>query len=123
MEISNFEWERLKKIENLNEVIKDKGRRICAAGILRCNVISIDDCVVEWIDGEDFSLATLAKTIGIDVEHNAKVKVIIELAEEPCVICGKLTVGNNLCDKCHSLICGECAKKDELGRHCPTCVN
>jgi hypothetical protein len=113
----------VEKVKSLCAVIENKSRRILITGILRCNIIAIDDCVIEWLDGEDFNLATLAKTIGIDVEHQAKVRITIELAEEPCAICGKITVGDKLCDKCHRVICDECAKKNDSGRHCSTCAN
>jgi len=107
----------------LDVLIGNKRKKISAVGVLGCNLIVIDDCAIEWLDAKEFNLATLAKTIGIDIEHKAKARITIEITEEHCEICGKPTTGNKLCEQCGELICDECAKTDATGRYCPICFD
>lgn len=107
----------------LDAIIENKRKKISATGILGCNLIAIDDCTIEWLDAEEFNLSTLAKIIGIDIEHKAKARVTIEIMEEPCEFCGKLARGNKLCIQCGKLICDDCAKTDATGRYCAICFD
>jgi formylmethanofuran dehydrogenase subunit E len=104
-------------------MIPEKKRKISATAILSCNMVSINDSVIEWLDAKDFNLADLAKTIGIDNEHKAKATVTIEIVEQPCELCGELTSGDKLCNQCGKLICDACAKTDATGRYCPICFD
>jgi hypothetical protein len=110
-------------VQRLGDVIENKRKRISAIGILGCNLIAIDDYAIEWLDAKEFDLATLAKMVGIDIEHKAKARVTIEITEEPCELCGKPTTGVNLCEGCGKVICDECAKIDASGRYCPICAD
>jgi hypothetical protein len=104
-------------------MLKDKKQKISATGILTYNILKVDDDMIEWLDAEDFSLAALGKLIGIDDQNKVKAKITLEVVQEPCEICGKLTTGDKLCSKCKRIICDECAKTDPTGRYCPTCFN
>jgi hypothetical protein len=110
-------------VQHLEAIMKNKQRKISAVGILSCNLITIDDCAIEWLDAKEFDLASLAKILGIDNEHKAKARITIEIAEEPCELCGKPTTGNNLCAQCGKLICDKCAETDATGRYCPICAD
>lgn len=104
-------------------MIKEK-KKISATGILSCNMMVIDDTVIQWIDAKEFSLANLAKSLGIDHEHKAKATITIEIVEQPCELCGKLTTGDKICEECGKMICDECAKIDSAGyRYCPICYD
>jgi len=104
-------------------MMKDKKNKISATGILSYNIIKIDDNIIEWLDADDFSLAALGKLIGIGEDHKVKTKITLEIVQEPCELCGKLTTGDKLCDKCRKMICDDCAKTDPTGRYCPTCFD
>jgi len=104
-------------------MITEKKRKISATGILTCNTIILNDFTIEWLDAKDFNLADLAKAIGIDANHKAKAIVTIEVVQQPCEVCGKLTTGDRLCDRCSRSICNECAKTDPTGRYCPICFD
>lgn len=104
-------------------MLKEKNKKISAIGIFSRNLIVIDDQTLEWIDAKDFCLADLAKLIGIDENNQVKIKVTLEVVEEPCELCGKLTTGDKLCIKCGKVICDECAKIDATGRYCPICFD
>jgi hypothetical protein len=104
-------------------VLAEKKQKISATGILTCNIITINDSTIEWLDAKDFNLASLAKTIGIDVNHKAKATITIEIVEQPCELCGKLTTGDKLCERCGNLVCDRCAKIDPTGRYCPICFD
>jgi formylmethanofuran dehydrogenase subunit E len=101
----------------------EKKRKISATLTLIHNVMVINDSSIEWIDAKELNLADLAKTIGIDIEHKAKATVTIEIAEQPCELCGKLTTGDKLCTQCDKLVCDDCAKTDPTGRYCPICFD
>ncbi|MCL6578963.1 MAG: hypothetical protein K6T73_06195 [Candidatus Bathyarchaeota archaeon] len=102
---------------------KDKKQKITATGTLTYNIFKVNDDMIEWLDAQDFSLAALGKLIGIDGDNKVKVRVTLEVVQEPCELCGKLTTGDKLCSKCNRIICDECAKTDPTGRYCPTCFN
>lgn len=104
-------------------MIKEKKQKISAIGILSYNIIKIDDDMIEWLDAKEFSLAALGKIIGIDEEHKVKTRITLEVVEQPCELCGKITTGDKLCNACAKVICDECAKIDATGRYCPTCFN
>ncbi|MEM3597252.1 MAG: hypothetical protein QXJ53_03915 [Candidatus Bathyarchaeia archaeon] len=104
-------------------MLKEKKQKISATGVLTYNILKVDDDMIEWLDAEDFSLAALGKLIGIDENHKVKVKITLEVVQEPCELCGRLTTGDKLCEKCERVICDECAKIDPTGRYCPTCFN
>lgn len=104
-------------------MMKEKKREISAIGIFTRNLLVIDDQTLEWIDAKDFCLADLAKLVGIDENNRVKIKVTLEVVEEPCELCGKLTTGDKLCIKCGKVICDECAKIDATGRYCPICFD
>jgi formylmethanofuran dehydrogenase subunit E len=105
-------------------MITEKRRKISATGILTCNIIAINESVIEWLDAKDFNLADLAKTLGIDNEHKVKATITIEIVEQPCELCGKLTTGDKICQNCGKMICDECAKIDAAGdRYCPICLD
>jgi hypothetical protein len=96
-------------------------KKITATGILRCNLIVIDDHTIEWLEAQDFNLAALASGVGINTEHKAKATITLELVEEPCIICGKPTTGDKICQNCGKPICDQCAKTEEPERYCPIC--
>jgi rRNA maturation endonuclease Nob1 len=102
-------------------MLSEKKKKITATGILTCNLIVINDHTVEWLEAGDFSLTTLARSIGIDHEHKAKATITIELVEEPCILCGKPVAGDKICQNCGKPICDECAKTDQQERYCPVC--
>lgn len=104
-------------------MLKEKKKKISAIGIFSRNLLVIDDQTLEWIDAKDFCLADLAKLIGIDENRGVKIKVTLEVVEEPCELCGKLTTGDKLCIKCGKVICDGCAKMDATGRYCPICFD
>lgn len=66
--------------------MKGERRRIQATGILNVNIIRIDDTVFEWLEADNFNLANLARTIGININHKAKATVTIEIVKGPCEI-------------------------------------
>lgn len=102
-------------------MITDKKQKISAVGTISYNILRIDDNIIEWIDAAEFSLAALAKLIGIGDDQKVKAKITLEIVQEPCEICGKVTTGDKLCVKCAKLVCDECAKTDATGRYCPIC--
>ena len=102
-------------------MMKDKKHKICATGIFSCNIIRIDEDIIEWLDAKSFSLASLGKLIGIDEGNKVKATVTLEVVQGPCELCGNLTTGDKLCNKCDKMICDECAKINATGRYCPTC--
>ncbi|MEM3578533.1 MAG: hypothetical protein QXX51_08865 [Candidatus Bathyarchaeia archaeon] len=105
-------------------MFKEKKKKISATGILSCNIMVIDDTTLQWIDAKEFNLADLAKTIGIDHEHKAKATITIEIVEQPCELCEKITTGDKICERCGKLVCDECAKIDSNGnRYCPICFD
>jgi rRNA maturation endonuclease Nob1 len=102
-------------------VFPENRKKISATGILTCNMIAINDHTIEWIEAADFSLAALAKSIGIDHNHKAKATVTIEFVEEPCMLCGKPTTGDKICQNCGKPVCDECAETENPERYCPLC--
>jgi len=104
-------------------MLNEKKRKISAIGIFMRNMMVIDDHTLEWIDAKDFRLADLAKLIGINEDHNVKAKITLEVVEESCELCGKLTAGDKICQQCGKMICDKCAKIDASGRYCPTCFD
>ncbi|RJS76996.1 hypothetical protein CW667_04585 [Candidatus Bathyarchaeota archaeon] len=96
-------------------------KKIYATGIFTINVVAIDDKSFEWLDAIDFDLAAVAKGIGADIGRKVKATITMELVEEPCIICGKLTTGDKICQNCGKIICDECAKIEESNRYCPIC--
>jgi len=98
-----------------------KKPKVEEVGVLRCCVLSIDEETKEWIEAREFNLAGLANEIGVDIDHEVKVKVTFEVVQEPCLFCGRLTSGDKLCEHCHVVLCDECAKTDLTGRYCPSC--
>jgi len=105
-------------------MLKQKDKKYAFVGILTYNTIVINDSSVEWIDGKDFSLASVAKLVGVDVNRNVKLKITLEVIEEPCELCGKITTGDKICQECGKMVCDECAKIDTAGdRYCPICFN
>lgn len=104
-------------------MLNEKKKKISAIGVFTYNIMAIDNHTLEWIDVKDFNLANLAKLIGIDEDHNVKAKITLEVVEEPCELCGRLTTGDKLCTKCGKTICDECAKTDASSRYCPICFD
>jgi formylmethanofuran dehydrogenase subunit E len=102
-------------------MLEEKCTKICAVGTFQQNLMIIDDVTLAWIDAAEFNTATLAKLIGIDEEHKVRAKITLEVVEEKCESCGRLTSGHNLCERCGKLICDECAESDATGRYCPLC--
>lgn len=96
-------------------------KKISATGILTSNIVVINDHTIEWLDAKEFSLAMLAKGIGIDNEHKTKATVTIEIVEEPCAFCGNLTSGDKICQNCGKIICNECAGTEDVERYCSIC--
>jgi hypothetical protein len=96
-------------------------KKISAAGILTSNMVVINDHTIEWLDSRDFSLAALAKSIGIDSEHKAKAMITIEIVEEACVFCGNMTSGDKICQNCGKMVCDDCVRNEKLERLCPVC--
>lgn len=96
-------------------------KKIRATGILTSNMVVINDHTIEWLDAKDFSLAALAKSIGIDSEHKAKATITIEIVEEPCAFCGNMTTGDKICQNCGKVVCDKCAATEELERCCSIC--
>jgi hypothetical protein len=105
-------------------LLEKKNRRYCILGILTYNAMVVDDTAIEWIDGKDFSLASVARLLGLDENKNVKAKITLEIVEEPCEVCGKMTTGDKLCQNCRKVICDQCAKADTIGnRYCPICYD
>jgi hypothetical protein len=104
-------------------MLNERKKKISAIGILTYNIIAIDDQTIEWIDLKDTSLAALAKAIGVDSEHKAKVNITIEVINVPCELCGTPTTGDQICQTCNKIICDKCAKTDATGRYCPICFD
>jgi hypothetical protein len=102
-------------------MLSDKRKKISATGILTSNIIAIDDHTLEWLQAVDFDLAALGRGIGITHDHRAKATITIELVEEPCMICGRPTQGDRICQNCGRAICDECAKTEDPQRYCPVC--
>jgi len=102
-------------------VFPEKKKKITATGIFTCNLIIINDHTVEWLEAKDFNLAALSKGIGVNHEHSVKATITLELVEEPCIICGKLTTGDMICQNCGKPVCDECAKTETAERYCPVC--
>jgi len=96
-------------------------KKISATGTFRLNVIVVDDSSLEWLDAMDFNLPALAKGIGIDIDRKVRATITLELTEEPCVICGKPTAGDKICQNCGKPICDVCAETEEPERYCPIC--
>jgi len=103
------------------ELFREKNRRISAVGTFTQNVMTIDDETIEWIDSKEFNLADLARIVGIDSDHNVRIKITLEVVTEPCEICGKPITGDKVCSHCGKMICDECAKNDLGDRYCPIC--
>lgn len=107
-----------------HHMLEKKNKRYCLVGILTYNTIVVNDTTVEWIDGKDFSLASVARLLGLDENKNLKAKITLEIAEEPCELCGKMTTGDKLCLNCGKMVCDQCAKTDGTGdRYCPICYD
>jgi hypothetical protein len=105
-------------------MLKQKNKKYCVLGVLTYNMILIDNSAIEWIDGKDFSLASLAKLFGLNENKNIKAKITLEVAEEPCELCGRVTTGDKICQRCGKMICDECARTDKIGdRYCPICYD
>jgi len=102
-------------------VFLEKKKKITTTGILTFNMIVINDHTVEWLEARDFSIPAMAKGIGIDHDHKVKATITIELVEEPCMICGKPTTGDKICQNCGKPICDECAETETPERYCPVC--
>jgi len=94
-----------------------------ATGVLRYNLMVIDDTTREWIDSPDFTFAKLAREIGVGMNRNVKAKVTLELVLEPCLFCGAPTTGDHLCEECQIILCEKCAKTHQGKRLCPKCYN
>lgn len=104
-------------------MIAEKKNKISVVGILTHNLMVINDHTVEWVDAKEFSLASIAKVIGVNEENKVKARLTLEVVEEPCEICHALTAGDKLCNKCEKLVCDVCAKTDPTGRYCPLCFD
>jgi hypothetical protein len=102
-------------------MLPEKKKKITATGILTSNIITIDDHTIEWLEAKDFNLVALTNGVGINHEHKVKATITIELVEEPCMICGKPTPGDKICQNCGKPICDTCAKTEEPERYCPIC--
>ena len=102
-------------------MLSEKKKKISATGIFTCNIITINDHTIEWLESKDFNLIALAHGIGINHDHKVKATITIELVEEPCMICGKPTSGDKICQNCGKPICDECAKTEAPERYCPIC--
>lgn len=100
-----------------------KKSKIEDVGVLRWCALIMDDEHLEWIDAREFSLAGLASEIGVDVASEVKVKVVLEVVQEPCLYCGRITSGEKLCQRCHAVVCDECSKMYMTARYCPPCFN
>jgi hypothetical protein len=104
-------------------MLNERKNKIASTGVLTYNIIAIDDHMIEWIDLKDTSLAALAKAIGVDSEHKAKVNITIEVVDSPCEICGTVTTGDQICETCNRIVCDKCAKTDVTGKYCPICFD
>lgn len=100
-----------------------KGRTISAIGTFTQNVTMVDGDAHEWIDAREFSLAMLAKQVGLTPDNPVRLKITLEIIDEHCEFCGNLTTSDRLCDKCYTTVCDSCAKKDQENRRlCPNCA-
>jgi hypothetical protein len=95
-----------------------KKSKVSITGIFRQGLVGVDVGTSRAIDP-----AYLAESIGIDENHVVKAKITLEVVEEPCEICRKLTTGDHICQKCGKLVCDECAKTNSTGRYCPRCFD
>jgi hypothetical protein len=92
-----------------HHMLEKKNKKYCIVGILTYNAMVVDDTIVEWIEEKDFSLASVARLLGLDENKNVKAKI---------------TLGDRLCQNCGKMICDECAKTDTTGdRYCPICYD
>jgi hypothetical protein len=101
--------------------MRDLTKRIQATGILNINIIGVNDHVFEWLEADTFTLANLARSLGIDIGRKAKATVTIEIVKGLCEICGMPATGDKLCDKCGKMICTRCAHTDLTGTYCSSC--
>jgi hypothetical protein len=99
----------------------EKKKKISATGVFKLNVIAVDNNSLEWLDAIDFNLPALAKGIGIEINHKVRATITLELVEEPCVICGRPTAGDKICQNCGKPVCDGCAETEEPERYCPIC--
>lgn len=94
-------------------------------GILKLNIIMVDDTTYQWIDSNDFDIVELAKQLGLDINKRIKAKITLQLVLEPCFFCERPTTGDKLCDRCEAAVCDKCAKilkiKEIEKRLCPLC--
>jgi len=66
---------------------------------------------------------SLAKTLGLTPDNPVRLKITLEMVDERCEFCGKVTTSYRLYDKCFATVCDNCAKRDAGGRRlCPTCA-
>ncbi|MDH7563927.1 MAG: hypothetical protein QHH24_03460 [Candidatus Bathyarchaeota archaeon] len=82
-----------------------------------------DDQTIFWIEEKEPKIANLAKLIGVQDSLKVKVKITLEVVEEPCKVCGKLTPSNKICRKCGETLCNGCAVTDAGENYCPTCFS
>jgi len=99
----------------------ERKKKIQATGILTLDIVAVDDSIIEWLNTVDYSIPAMAKGIGITHDHKVKATISLELAEEPCVICGKPVIGDKICQNCGKPICDTCAGTENLERYCPIC--
>lgn len=97
--------------------------RVEAIGVLKHNIICINEQPIEFIDLKEKNLAELAREVGVDIGRNVKVKISIEVVLEQCLFCGKITAGTDLCEECNEIVCNDCAKNYKQKRLCPICYN
>jgi formylmethanofuran dehydrogenase subunit E len=102
-------------------LFRKRSKRISAVGTFTQNLMTIDDETIEWIEAKEFNLADLAKIVGVDSDHNIRLKISLEVVTEPCETCGKPTTGDKVCNRCGRIICDECAKTNLGDRYCPVC--
>jgi hypothetical protein len=97
--------------------------KVETTGILRYNIICVNDKIIEFVDLKGANLAELAKEIGVDINHNVKAKISMEVVLEQCLFCGRITAGTDLCEECNEIVCNDCAKNYKQMRLCPLCYN
>jgi hypothetical protein len=59
--------------------------KVETTGILRYNIICVNDKIIEFVDLKGANLAELAKEIGVDINHNVKAKISMEVVLEQCL--------------------------------------
>lgn len=96
----------------------EKKNKVTVTGTFRHDLTGVDLYTSKWVEP-----SYLANNVGIDENHTVRVRITLEVIEEPCELCGKPATGYQICQRCGMLVCDKCARKDLTRRYCPTCFD